>query len=99
MTELEFEKEAEPAMSVDDLNGGGTAAAELAVQGMHCQSCASLIEETLVENPAVPRAVVDLAAERAYVTYDPRSVTVDELCATITEVGYSATPVGRDPDS
>jgi Cu+-exporting ATPase len=66
---------------------------ELAVNGMHCSSCASLIEETLARDPRVHRAAVDLEAGRASVVYDPGAITVDDLCAAVTEAGYVATPL------
>jgi len=45
-----------------------SATVELVVGGMHCQSCAELIEETLTGDPAVRHATVDLDAARAAVT-------------------------------
>ncbi|HLN41089.1 MAG TPA: heavy metal-associated domain-containing protein [Acidimicrobiales bacterium] len=68
-----------------------SATVELVVGGMHCQSCAELIEETLTGDPAVRHATVDLDAARASVTYDPATLTVDDLCAAVTGVGYRAT--------
>jgi P-type Cu+ transporter len=71
----------------------GTTTVELAVEGMHCASCAALIEESLRKEGAVRAAVVDLDAARASVTYDGSSVSVEDLCATVAGVGYSATPL------
>jgi len=68
--------------------------ARLDVTGMHCSSCASLIEETLSERPGVRSASVDLDSARATVDYDPARVGLDDLRAAIEEAGYSATPVG-----
>jgi len=70
------------------------------VTGMHCQSCAALIEETLVRDSGVHRATVDLDAGRASVVYDPGAITVDDLCAAVTGAGYAATPFSStDPGS
>ena len=41
----------------------GTAAVELVVGGMHCDGCASLIEETLSEDPRVHQVAVDPVLE------------------------------------
>ncbi len=71
-----------------------SATAQLAVVGMHCSSCAALIEETLVEQPGVVSAAVDLDAARAVVEYDPGRLGPDDLTATVAEAGYSATAVG-----
>lgn len=73
-------------------NEDGTQTIELDVQGMHCGSCSALIEETLIEDPRIPAVFVDLAAERATVTFNPSAVSVDDLCAAIGELGYQAVP-------
>lgn len=67
------------------------ATVELALTGMHCESCSSLIEEVLSEHPGVSKVMVDLEAEFATVTYDASAVGSDELCATVVEAGYGAT--------
>jgi copper chaperone CopZ len=72
---------------------GSGAAVELAVEGMHCDSCVALIEETLSEDPRVSSVTVDLEGGRASVIFDPAAVSAEELCATIVELGYQATPV------
>lgn len=72
---------------------GDSAFVELVVQGMHCQSCAALIEETLVRDPRVRTATVDLDRARASVVFDASALSIDELCAAVTSVGYQATPV------
>jgi Cu+-exporting ATPase len=66
----------------------------LAVEGMHCGSCAALIEETLAEQTGVTSASVDLDAARAVIGFDPSQIDVDELTAAVVEAGYAATPVG-----
>lgn len=74
-------------------HGPDLAAAELTVEGMHCQSCASLIEEVLLEDSSVSSAVVDLGAARAVVTYLPETTSVEHLCELVADVGYRASPV------
>jgi len=59
---------------------------------MHCQSCAARITETLIGDPAVHEAVVDLDTARASVTYDPTTLTTAQLCAAVAGAGYHATP-------
>jgi copper chaperone CopZ len=78
-----------PSPSTED----GAVTVELAVEGMHCGSCAALIEEALGERSGVVSAAVDLDAARAVVDYRPSELGVDDLRATIAEVGYSAQPV------
>jgi Cu+-exporting ATPase len=66
---------------------------ELTVDGMHCESCASLIEEVLLEDSSVTSATVDLGAARAVVTYAPATTSVEHLCELVAGVGYQASPV------
>ena len=87
-----------PARQVDPQVGDGPATIELFIEGMHCQSCVLLIEETLADDPAVGRVVVDLDSARATVTFAPERISVDAVCATVTALGYPASPlVPGDP--
>jgi copper chaperone len=72
---------------------GPSAEVELDVSGMHCQSCAALIEETLRDDPGVHGARVELDAARASVTFDSGTLSVDDLCAVVAGLGYRATPL------
>ena len=45
------------------------------IKGMHCASCVRVTERALRKTPGVKDAVVNLATEKATVTYD------DKLCA------------------
>lgn len=67
---------------------------EFNVTDMHCSSCASLIQETLVEDLGLPDVAVDLESARATVTYDPAVHSVDEICTAVARIGYTALPVG-----
>lgn len=68
--------------------------AVLAIDGMHCGSCAALVEETLLEDLGVVAVKVDLGAHRASVTYDPSVHTLDDLCQAVAAAGYEAHAVG-----
>jgi copper chaperone CopZ len=80
--------------SGDDAPTGDLATAQLAVEGMHCESCVLLIEEVLAERPGVSSSSVDLESALATVAYDPSRLGPDDLRSAIEEAGYSATPVG-----
>ena len=67
---------------------------ELSVTGMHCASCARLIEEVLAEQPGLVSAQVDLEAERAVVTFDDTLTDLGAVRATIAELGYGSSPTG-----
>ncbi len=68
---------------------GGATKIDIGIQGMHCASCVSTIESALAAVPGVTRAVVNLAAERGTVTYDPALVTPAALVKAIAETGYT----------
>lgn len=70
---------------------GPVATVELTLGGMHCNACATRIEKALGEQHAVLSASVNLATNRAFVTYDATEATTDDLCAMVSTVGYSAT--------
>jgi Cu+-exporting ATPase len=79
-----------------DAGAGRSARVEMTLAGMHCRSCALLIEDTLIEQPGVQMATVDLDSAHASVEYDPRAVTPAELCAAVVDAGYQASPVNSD---
>ncbi|HEX2350875.1 MAG TPA: heavy metal translocating P-type ATPase, partial [Ktedonobacterales bacterium] len=67
--------------------------ATLALEGMTCASCAMRIEKGLKKLPGVSEANVNLATERATVSYDAAQVNVDDLIQKVSAVGYSAAPI------
>jgi copper chaperone CopZ len=71
--------------------------AQLVVSGMHCESCAALIEEVLAEQPGMLAARVDLASERAEVTFDDGVTDLGAVQSAITELGYGVSPAGVPP--
>jgi Cu+-exporting ATPase len=73
---------------------------ELAIGGMTCASCVRRVERALAKTPGVAAASVNLATERATVTYTPDDVDMTALIATVEHAGYSATalaPAGGIP--
>jgi len=70
---------------------GSGARLDIGIQGMHCASCVSAIEEALAALPGVQGAVVNLATERGTVRYDPAVVGPPALVKAIADTGY--TPV------
>ncbi len=66
---------------------------ELTVTGMHCASCAALIEEVLAEQHGLLTAHVDLVTERAEVTYDDTATDLAAVQSVIAELGYGSSLV------
>lgn len=79
-----------PAPVVDEESALETA--ELQVGGMHCSACATRIQGALAARPGVVSAAVNLATERAFVSYDAAATDLDGLCETVSGIGYTAEP-------
>ena len=62
----------------------------LPVEGMTCASCVRRVEKALLKVPGVESATVNLATEKAKVSYDSASgpVTTDDLRAAVEKAGY-----------
>lgn len=67
----------------------------LALYGMHCSSCAGLIERSLKKVEGVSEAHVNFAAEKALVSYDESQIKADDLISAVKKTGYSATLVDQ----
>ncbi len=74
---------------------GGERAIELAISGMTCASCARRVERSLAKVRGVTSASVNLATERATVSYDPASVSSADLVGAVDRAGYGAEEVTR----
>jgi len=65
--------------------------AELQITGMRCASCSARLEKSLNELPDVT-AVVNIATEKASLTYDPARTTLDTILETVRHNGFDAHP-------
>jgi len=59
------------------------------VRGMHCASCSFVISEKIKTLPGVKSINVNLASEKAIVSYDPEIITLDNMNQEINKLGYS----------
>lgn len=65
--------------------------AEFHIKGMHCESCAADIKETLEETAGVQRADVTFSGKTANVEFDEQVVQEKTLIKKIQDLGYTAT--------
>lgn len=68
---------------------------ELDVTGMHCGSCALLIDDALADLPGVISSQTSLKNARAHVNVEPTHLDEPAIVAAIAELGYQATLVTR----
>ena len=66
-----------------------TKSLSLPVQGMTCASCVAHVEGALKELPGVGNVVVNLATNKASLTYDPVRVTLADMARAVDDVGYT----------
>jgi P-type Cu+ transporter len=59
------------------------------VKGMHCASCVRVTERALKKTPGVTDAVVNLATQKATVTYDEHDCSPENLADSIAKTGYT----------
>ncbi|MHB1957039.1 MAG: cation transporter, partial [Sulfobacillus sp.] len=60
----------------------------LDIGGMTCATCVNSIEKALSHVQGVDQARVNLALERANISFNPEFVTVPKIIQTITDLGY-----------
>jgi Cu+-exporting ATPase len=60
----------------------------LNLEGMHCASCVRLIEKSLSKLPGVSEATVNLATEKATVSYDGAKCSIADIERAVEGVGY-----------
>lgn len=75
----------------------GSRTMTLAVEGMTCASCVRRVERSLSKVPGVAEASVNLATERATVTFAPDEATLADLIGAVEKAGYGAEEVVAAP--
>ncbi len=65
--------------------------AEFHIQGMHCESCAVDVKETMEETAGVRQADVTFNGKTAVVEFDDNMVQQSTLIKKIQDLGYQAT--------
>ncbi len=71
----------------------------LSIEGMHCASCASIIQMRLQKIPGVNQATVNFASEKAQIIFDSNKTKTEQFIDAITKAGYKAESTeGRDAE-
>jgi Cu+-exporting ATPase len=66
----------------------GKRTASFGLTGMTCASCAQTISESLTDLEGIEKADVNLATEKATVTYDPSKVNIEKMKKAVVDAGY-----------
>lgn len=66
----------------------GRREATVRIKGMHCATCADAIRQSLSEVDGVFDPRVNLATEKAVMSYDPRRASIEEIEAAVKSAGY-----------
>ena len=71
----------------------------LEVSGMHCSSCAGLIERSVKKVKGVNEVNVNFASEKARIVYDPSIAKIEDLIRGVEVAGYKASLPGEKEDN
>lgn len=78
---------------------GGDKQINLMVGGMHCVSCAKIIEKKLQKVHGVKEVNVNFTAEKARIIFDSKKANIENLISAVVQAGYKATvPNTADPE-
>lgn len=69
--------------------------AHLSITGMHCASCAAIIQRKLKKTPGVEESNVNYAAAKAKVLFDPAQVDLPGIIDAVRSAGYDADIAGE----
>jgi P-type Cu+ transporter len=63
----------------------------LKISGMHCASCAALIETTLRKEEGIKTANLNFATEKLYLEFEPIEISIARIKKIVEGLGYKAT--------
>jgi Cu+-exporting ATPase len=66
----------------------GSYTVQLPVEGMNCASCVARVEKAIAGVNGVTKSAVNLAVERATVTYNPHRTSTGEVVRAVEDAGY-----------
>lgn len=76
-------------------NNNSSQRISLSLSGMHCSSCAAIIERTLKKVDGVSGANVNFAAEKALIDFSQEKTSIDLLIKAVEKAGYKAQVVDQ----
>ncbi|GAB4344513.1 MAG: hypothetical protein Kow006_00550 [Gammaproteobacteria bacterium] len=68
----------------------------LAVEKMYCAACPYFVKQTLADLDGVASVEVSYESKQARVVFDDARLSVDDLTAATTELGYPSRPISGD---
>jgi Cu+-exporting ATPase len=78
--------------------GVATSSLDLAITGMTCANCETTVSKGLMKLPGVLEANVNLATEKAHVTYLPGQVSRRDMVKQIERIGYGVIETDSDAE-
>lgn len=63
---------------------------QLNIQGMTCASCVAHVEKGIKKISGIDMASVNLATDKATISFDPKETNIDEIIKSVSNAGYSA---------
>ncbi len=63
---------------------------QLNIYGMTCASCVAHVEKGIKKTKGIDMASVNLATERATISYDPHKTGINKIIKSVVDAGYSA---------
>lgn len=68
----------------------------LKISGMHCASCANIIEHKLSKLEGVEKIGINFATEKAEIKFDPKKINLEKMNLEIGKLGYSLSEKEED---
>jgi P-type Cu+ transporter len=82
-----------------DSLGVMSAKVRLAIEGMHCSSCSTAVEQGLRELPGIDHVAVSLSTHQAMVTYDPNMISSQDIERTVEACGFGCSVVDEQSNA
>ena len=84
------EKVKKAGYEADEIKSNDTVNESFKINGMTCASCSARIEKVLNRTEGIENATVNLATEKAIVTYDKGSISPKDIIDKVKKAGYDA---------